>query len=325
MRAASIPRRWYVIGDIHGCALELQLLLRQLDPRGAVFVFVGDYIDRGPQSKEVIETILDLRRRHEVVALMGNHEAMLLDFLRDPTSLAGGLFVYNGGSCTLASYADQFGQYAIPDEHLEFLRHLPLWYEMPGHLVVHAGLPEVPLEQLDPEVHRRDLLWSREMAHSRYRWAKRIIHGHRPAAQLDLRPNQINVDTGCVFHGHLTALELPALRHFSVPLQARAAPAFLRDIRSSRRAVRFAGAVPVRIDVQGHPLHFVTVNYSAVGMFVHCVSRYTIIRLREAEHVRGVIGVPGIHELRFSGEVVRREEREDGVYYALTIASCDPP
>ena len=111
----------FAIGDIHGCVNELRALLNllPLTPESTV-VFLGDYIDRGGNSKGVIDTIIELRGHCRVVTLKGNHEAMFLDFLDHPGSARAGLFICNGGSATLASYANETGRYELPSEHVAF-------------------------------------------------------------------------------------------------------------------------------------------------------------------------------------------------------------
>ena len=170
---------------------------------------------------------------------MGNHEAMLADFLDSPGSLGGGMFVYNGGSSTLASYADQLGEYRIPEDHLAFFRGLELCHQTPDYFFAHAGVPEIPLEELDPEEHREELLWTRDMSESVYAWSKVIVHGHCQQGEPEIAANHINVDTGCVYDGRLTAMEL-----HSRAVYQRAAPA------------AGAAALPARHQVEAprHPL-----------------------------------------------------------------------
>ena len=310
----------FVVGDIHGCAQELTLLLEKLPlTDDSTIVFVGDYIDRGPDARTVVETILELRQRYRVITLMGNHEGMFNDFLDDPRSLGGGMFVYNGGSSTLASYADQLGQYRLPDEHVAFFRELPLCHDEPSHFFVHAGVPPIPLEALDPDQYRDELLWTRDMADSTYEWSKVIVHGHCQQPEPVIAKNHINVDTGCVYDGSLTAIELHTEEVYRVPRQQREAPRYLRDIRSKRRAIRFEGAIPVQIDRPEIPLHFLTVNYSEIGMYLRSLATYGAVELKVGETVTGFIGVHGPWRIRFWGEVVRRDESPTGAYYAVCI------
>jgi serine/threonine protein phosphatase 1 len=310
----------FVVGDIHGCALELELLLRKLPlTDDSTIVFVGDYIDRGPDSRLVVETLLELRQKHRIVTLMGNHEGMLHDFLDSPASLGGGMFVYNGGSSTLASYADQLGEYHIPEEHVAFFRGLELYWETPEYFFVHAGVPQIPLEELDPEERREELLWIRDMSESFYAWSKVIVHGHCQVGEPEIAANHINIDTGCVYDGRLSAIELRSREVYGVPRQQREPPRYLRDIRSKRRAIRFEGAIPVQIDRPEIPLHFLTVNYSEIGMYLRALSTYGAVGLRVGESVTGFIGVHGPWRVRFWGEVVRRDEGPEGAYYAVHI------
>jgi serine/threonine protein phosphatase 1 len=154
--------RIFAIGDIHGCAIELEALLRKIDPmKDDLVVFLGDYIDRGIDSRRVIDIILDLAKRCEVVALKGNHEAMFLDFLEHPESVGAGLFVLNGGFSTLVNYTAPNGAIEIPESHVSFYRDLQLSYETERFFFVHAGIPDQPLSTINAEKHEQNMLWSR--------------------------------------------------------------------------------------------------------------------------------------------------------------------
>src|SRR5512136_866763 len=147
--------RYFAIGDIHGCLDKLLALMDLLDVDWAqdTVIFMGDYVDRGPDSKQVVETVLELRRKHQrIVCLAGNHEKMFLNWL-DGREEA--FFLSNGGRSTLQSYGispDERNRAAqVPTEHLEFFRSLLPYYDTETHLFVHAGVrPGIPMEIQDP-------------------------------------------------------------------------------------------------------------------------------------------------------------------------------
>jgi len=220
----SEPRRIYAIGDIHG---RLDLLERALaairgdvQARGAaaLTVTVGDYIDRGPDSRGVVECLAADPFPTPYVALKGNHEDMLEAFLAD--AAAGPQWFDNGGEATLESYGVRLRGYAaaeieaaraafaaaLPPAHLEFLRALKLSHGCGGFFFCHAGVrPGVPLALQDPE----DLLWIREpFLLSGADFGAVVVHGHTPAAEPELRRNRIGIDTGAFFSGRLTCVAL---------------------------------------------------------------------------------------------------------------------
>jgi len=199
----------YVIGDIHGCLRPLQRLLGKIEPQpGDEVIFIGDYIDRGPQSREVVEYLLGLPYR--CVFLLGNHEKMLLDFLAGDDR---GLFLANGGLATLQSYGGDASD--IPPAHIRFYRSLRPMYEAGGHLFAHAGIrPMVPLDKQKVD----DLVWIRqEFFQFVGRFPKPVVFGHTPLRQVLLAPDRIGIDTGCVYGGKLTCLQLPERKIIQVP------------------------------------------------------------------------------------------------------------
>lgn len=207
--------RIFAVGDVHGCRSRLEELLGRLDldPETDSVVFIGDYIDRGPDSRGVVEAVLDLRRRiPRVHCLTGNHERMFLDFLEDPGAAV--VFLANGGAATLRSYGfrreDQPGMDALPEEHRQFFASLVLLHETERHIFVHAGLrPGVPLARQDPW----DLLWIRhEFIRSFAPFGKIVVFGHTPFREPFVDGIKIGIDTGAVYGGPLTCLELPAMR-----------------------------------------------------------------------------------------------------------------
>ncbi|MCJ9730360.1 metallophosphoesterase family protein [Bradyrhizobium sp. PRIMUS42] len=218
--------RVYAIGDVHGRADLLQSLLTVIDadlarsaPGRAIQVFLGDYVDRGPDSRAVLDLLIERSKSHETVCLKGNHEVFLLEVLKDPARLQE--WRHYGGLLTLVSYgvtptmnpsAEQQVELieglkrALPPEHLAFLKQLPSSFTCGDFFFVHAGVkPGVALERQKDE----DLLWIREeFLASEERFGKYIVHGHTPVSVPDIRPNRINIDTGAYATGNLTLLTI---------------------------------------------------------------------------------------------------------------------
>ena len=208
-----------VIGDIHGCFNSLVSLLTQVEQRADVLVFLGDYVDRGPDSKKVIERILQLKKeRPDVITLQGNHEYMLLNYL---AGMESAVFLQVGGKQTLASYglpadirpADACTH--MPQEHLSFFQDLPLLWENQHGIYVHAGLqPGVHLSRQTNDW----CLWARdEFIRSSYRFGKPVVFGHTVFKKPLVQKNKIGIDTGAVYGRTLTALLLPEIEFISVP------------------------------------------------------------------------------------------------------------
>jgi serine/threonine protein phosphatase 1 len=198
----------FAIGDIHGCLDKLKTLLGmiQLDWDKDLMVFLGDYVDRGPDSRGVIELLLDLRKKHaeRLIFLKGNHEWMFMQFLKGEDH---DLFLLNGGGKTLESYMVEEGRIEIPQSHRDFLDHLDLYYETDDYIFVHAGLrPYVSISEQNPE----DLIWIRSpFLESSYDWGKRVIFSHTPFSVPFIEANKVGIDTGAVYGGRLACLVLP--------------------------------------------------------------------------------------------------------------------
>jgi serine/threonine protein phosphatase 1 len=220
--------RLLAIGDIHGCALELEVLLHALAPAaGDTVVFVGDYIDRGNASRAVIDRLLELARTTAAttVFLRGNHEDMALGYVGRGGHW-GEAWRLNGGAATLDSYGiDSRAPGAevaarIPAEHLAFMERAQLSYVHDGYLFVHAGIrPGRTLAEQDEE----DLLWIRdEFIVCRHQLPQTIVFGHTPHRDVlvDL-PYKIGIDTGCVYGGRLTCVEPVTARLYQVALGER--------------------------------------------------------------------------------------------------------
>lgn len=317
----SRDKKVFAIGDIHGCVNELIQLLEKLPLESdSQIVFLGDYIDRGPDSQAVIEKVLELKKQYDVVCLKGNHEAMLLDFLDDPGSSNAGLFILNGGNATLASYAGPNGQFSIPAAHEEFFRSLRLYYEIDNYFFVHAGVPNVALNKIDAEKHGLDLMWIRSSFHkSKFKWKKIIVHGHSVVDEVEQTDKRINLDTGCVFQGKLTAIQLPERILYSVRMERDVPHRFVKDVRHSQRvAARFTGTIPVFVRLKGDLLLFETLNYNEFGMLLHDLE-IDKKRFKPGDIIVGVIGAINQARLEFKGKVVRANKREDGYYYGIKM------
>ncbi len=225
---ARIPEgvRLYAIGDVHGRADLLEHVLESIDAdrtahpaSRTVEIFLGDYIDRGPQSRQVLDRLIARSQVHEVVCLKGNHETYIASILSDPAVLSE--WRLYGGFETLLSYgvvpslnldadeqaklSEAFG-HALPESHRQFLDRLRTSFTCGDFFFAHAGVrPGVPLA----EQREQDLLWIREdFLLCNEDFGKVIVHGHTPVREPDIRPNRINIDTGAYATGQLTCLIL---------------------------------------------------------------------------------------------------------------------
>ncbi len=221
----------YAVGDVHGCCQSLQRLWRKIraDARArlgrgqkAKVVFLGDYIDRGPDSARVLGWCVRLQQKPppwcEPVFLMGNHELMLLRFLTEPDLASLALWLINGGGVTLKSFgiaestpaavgrslADTLTRRGL----LTFLAGLPKCHRDGDWFFVHAGTrPGVALECQDPWdlLHIRDEFLDAVADHG-----ARVVHGHTPTedGRVEFRKNRIGIDTGAVFGGPLSAVRI---------------------------------------------------------------------------------------------------------------------
>jgi serine/threonine protein phosphatase 1 len=225
-RPPQLPEgvRIYAIGDVHGRADLLDRVLSRIDAHAAahptkrpVHVLIGDYIDRGPASREVLDLLIECEQGREMIFLKGNHEAFMLDFLKSPGVFRDWAKI--GGVETLMSYglkprinADTTMQKelasalksVLPQSHQDFLGGLVTSFSCGNFLFVHAGVrPGVPLAKQREE----DLLWIRDdfLLHEEP-FGKIVVHGHTPVHELDIRSNRINIDTGAYATGRLTCL-----------------------------------------------------------------------------------------------------------------------
>jgi serine/threonine protein phosphatase 1 len=213
---ATLPPglRIYAIGDVHGCADRLATLHRQVladlrvrpvpDP---LLLHLGDHVDRGSDSRAVLEMLGAPPDGLPMVNLMGNHDRMMLDALAPGAAAAAvTLWLANGGAATLDSYGasarDRGSWGRVPAQHLDLLRGCRTSFAAGGYFFAHAGIR--PGRSLADQA-EEDLLWIREPFLS---WPRPlpavVVHGHTPADAPEVRRHRIGLDTGAVFGGPLT-------------------------------------------------------------------------------------------------------------------------
>ncbi len=204
----------FVFGDIHGCHQSFSKLLNTISPSKTddTLVFLGDYINRGPDSNKVISTIIEIKSQFQhVITLMGNHEQVLINYLegRDKD-----FFIRIGGDLTLQSYGikepwPDSPMKFFPADHLQFFSELMMVWENEDYYFVHAGLhPGTHISQQSSDW----MLWARDnFIHTKHNFGKRVIYGHTPHEMPKVDPNKIGIDTGAVYGGKLTCLILPDL------------------------------------------------------------------------------------------------------------------
>ncbi|HPC24750.1 MAG TPA: metallophosphoesterase family protein [Fervidobacterium sp.] len=201
----------WAIGDVHGCLNSLEKLIGQISPKdGDKLIFLGDYIDRGPDSKGTIDFLCSLSKTVDCVFLRGNHEQMLLNVLdnnEDPYR-----WVINGARDTWRSYGNMQNILTY-EEHMEFFRSTKYYHieesvektngDIEKYLFVHAGIrPNVPIERQDPQ----ELIWIREeFIFKRHNLDCIVVFGHTPLEDVLVEKDKIGIDTGCVYGGKLTA------------------------------------------------------------------------------------------------------------------------
>ncbi|MBR0750732.1 serine/threonine protein phosphatase [Bradyrhizobium jicamae] len=237
-RRARLPKgvRLYAVGDIHGCSDLLTTAFGLIDedlartkPGRVIQVFLGDYVDRGPNTRRTLDLLIGRGQVHETVFIKGNHEALLMDLLADPSRLPEWLQL--GGAATLMSYGVETSPHqaatdpvsvrqaflaALPQSHIAFLRALVPSYSCGDFFFAHAGAkPGIPLDQQSEE----DLMWIREpFLSSDEDFGKVVVHGHTPVREPEIRNHRVNIDTGAYATGCLTVLAIEDYRldfHFT--------------------------------------------------------------------------------------------------------------
>jgi serine/threonine protein phosphatase 1 len=220
----------FAIGDIHGCLSELTLIHKKIlthnnfNVKNDLIIYLGDYIDRGKNSKEVINQILKLKNNKiKTVNLMGNHDEFMIDFLFNNKNNIKNWLNF-GLDQTIRSYdievvdfiKDGFEDDIIDrlrkallgkmsEEHINFFKNLELSFSSEKYLFVHAGID--PKKKLEDQT-KEDFLWSRSKGFfdKDFKSKKIIVHGHTPENEIVNNPHRINIDTGCYFSGKLSSV-----------------------------------------------------------------------------------------------------------------------
>ncbi len=213
---------YYIIGDIHGYLnrlIELVQVIRvHMKPEDSM-IFLGDYIDRGPDSFEVIEYLLALSGKYTIIFLRGNHEDMMEIYLQGRDT--AGNFIHNGGKATVQSYIKNTGEFLLPEKHRVFYKSLQIYYEGEDFIAVHAGL-NPKIEDMRAQI-KEDLLWIRENFYRDLkRWSKTVIFGHTPTpaitpnalVYIDDKRNIIGIDSGVIMGNPMICLRWPDRKIF---------------------------------------------------------------------------------------------------------------
>lgn len=219
--------RTLMISDIHGCLEQFELLMEKLafEPERDRLILMGDYVDRGPKSREVVERVMELVERDGATALRGNHDQRLVDLIRRDEPHARAKFMEHGGRQTIASYCG-IGEEEIDEtaltravadirsrygRHIDFLAGLPLYYEDESHICVHAGLnPQYADWKRQPE---HDFMYiKKDFYRSKTNVGRKVVFGHTRTVEIHGTPDiwhqedKIGIDGGCAYGYQLNAL-----------------------------------------------------------------------------------------------------------------------
>lgn len=214
-------QRILAFGDIHGCADVIKQLIEKVNPTEEdILIFLGDYIDRGSMSFEVIEFLIELNKNFKCIFLKGNHEDMMIRCLKNRDREMCRIFTYNGGDDTMKSYKKSLNLDSpmkwddLPKDHQEFYDNLLTSYQLDDFFFVHAGVdPNYPLDKQ----YDGDLLWIRNnflFHEGQVAGGLTVVHGHTPMIddEIDKYNNKyedkINLDSGCVFGYILTCMDV---------------------------------------------------------------------------------------------------------------------
>ena len=208
----------FVIGDIHGQLGMLKDLMAKIPwrPDKDALFFLGDYVDRGPDSRGVVDYIVSLTEDYSRIScVLGNHEQMLLEYL---SGVNRDLYLANGGGATLRAYSGDKGYEKtlflreLPKSHIAFYHSLKPYFELEDYYLIHAGFrPGVPMARQS----KTDMIWIREpFISSTYDFGKKIVFGHTAFPEPLVMKNKIGIDTGAAYGRRLCCLELPSERFY---------------------------------------------------------------------------------------------------------------
>ena len=203
-----MPGRTIAIGDIHGCSIALAALIDAIAPQMQdTLVTLGDYVNKGLDSKGVLDYLPTLEGRCQLIPLLGNHDAVMLGAIEGSLTMEAWKSI--GGTACLQSYGDSERVDDIPPEHADFLRGCRLWHETPTHVFVHAAYdPELPFEGQDEAT----LLWQgiRDLVPGPHFSGKTVIVGHTAQKTCEILDagHLVCIDTNCWNGGWLTALDV---------------------------------------------------------------------------------------------------------------------
>ncbi len=232
--------RIIAIGDIHGIIEPVNKLLEKIDIQNDdLIIFLGDYIDRGPYSKEVMDRMIELSVLYKnIIFLRGNHEDMFLGSIGYEAFISNiNTWLYNGGTSTLKSYGmksdeivrlvslwDDYERYRlitryIPKSHIEFIKSTEMWVESENYFFCHAGVrPDKTIEEGKKDI--ESLLWIREhLNYDKFKWEKTVVCGHTPLQSVLIKDKLICVDTGLYYFGVLSAIDVLHKKIFQVSIR----------------------------------------------------------------------------------------------------------
>ena len=201
-----MPGRTIAVGDIHGCSIALRRLVEKIDLRPEdTFITLGDYVNRGVDSKGVLDYLIGLTVRCHFIPILGNHDVMMLQAVEDGTNIDR--WLSKGGEATLRSYGSTTSFDQIPTQHIDFLKQCRSYFETKTHFFLHANYrPELPLDQQDIKTIR--WLSLRDSVPGPHISGKTAVLGHTPQPDVLDAGHFICLDTGCCNGGWLTAMEV---------------------------------------------------------------------------------------------------------------------